>query len=94
MLFQDHVGKVTHFTSLAIGKGQVFVSGSRQVLAFSPVTINQQQSSQSYFADVGSALKMKTSHNSWRLTSSEEQMIELASKSLTYSGISRSLSHL
>jgi outer membrane protein assembly factor BamB len=94
MLFQDHVGKVTHFTSLAIGKGQVIVSGNRQVLAFSPVTINQQQSSQSYFADVGSALKMKTSHNSWRLTSSEEQMIELASKSLTYSGISRSLSHL
>ena len=94
MLFQDHVGKVTRFTSLAIGKGQVIVSGSRQVLAYSPNTISQQQSSQSDFVGGSSALKMETPHDSGWFAGSEEQMIPLTSRSLNNSGISRLLSHL
>jgi outer membrane protein assembly factor BamB len=70
VLFQDHMGRVTRFTSLAIGKGEVIVSGNRQVLAFSLDTINQQQSSQSYVTGTSSTLETTTSSSSWQFAGS------------------------
>jgi outer membrane protein assembly factor BamB len=69
MLFQDHIGRVTHFTSLAIGKGEVIGSGNRQVLAFSLDTINQQANSQMYVAGASSTPK-NTTLFSWQFAGS------------------------
>jgi outer membrane protein assembly factor BamB len=43
-LFHDRIGSVTHFNSLAAGDGQVFVSASRQVIAYVPQKNNNDQS--------------------------------------------------
>jgi outer membrane protein assembly factor BamB len=44
-LFQDAIGPVTHFTSLSVGDGRIFVSGNRQAMAYQLQASSQQQSS-------------------------------------------------
>jgi len=68
--FQADVGKVTHFTSLAVGDGEVIVSGNRQVLAFALDGTSQQQSAQPHVAGASSTLKNTTSFGSWHFINS------------------------
>jgi hypothetical protein len=44
-LFQDEIGSVTHFTSLGVGDGRIFVSGNRRAMAYQPQASSQHTSS-------------------------------------------------
>jgi outer membrane protein assembly factor BamB len=45
VLFQDEIGPVSHFTSLGVGDGRIFVSGNRHAMAYEPQASSQQTSS-------------------------------------------------